>query len=280
MFSLLEGLQQSAPTAAAAAPAAEAMTGTRVFPDVLSEGVAEAPTSSAGAASTAVPATAPATGVPTTSVGGAARAPAPADETAAWKAAPATGGTVFPTTSVGGATRAPAPADKTAASKATPTASGTVTSTTPLRGAVGARESSAGAASSDALAEAAPSTGDTAAPDASVERAAIKRTSAAGPFSTICGERRAFRYHKSSGNGSYSNSSNSSKSSGNGSRSSSNDATSNHDSWWEAIYVGAMLKPFDPGKRCRWSARRGKAVLGMYLPFDRGKSWGRMQHGG
>ena len=51
MFSLLEGPQQSAPTAvalAAAAAAAEAMTRTRVFPDVSSKGVAEAPTSSAG----------------------------------------------------------------------------------------------------------------------------------------------------------------------------------------------------------------------------------------
>ena len=119
---------------------------------------------------------------------------------------------------------------------------------------------------------------DTAAPDASVERAAIKRTSAAGLSSTICGKRRAFRYYKSSGNGSNSNISNSSKS--NGSSSSSNDTTSNHDSWWEAIYVGAMLRPFDPGKRCRRSARKGKAVLGMDLPFDRGKTWGRMQHGG
>ena len=46
MFSLLEGPQQSAPTAvtlAAATPAAEAMTDTRVFPDVSSEGVVEAP---------------------------------------------------------------------------------------------------------------------------------------------------------------------------------------------------------------------------------------------
>ena len=76
MFSLLEGPQQSAPTAvalAAVALVAEAMTGTRVFPDVLSKGVAEAPTSSAGAASTAVPA-----------------------------AAPLTDGTVFPTAWVGG----------------------------------------------------------------------------------------------------------------------------------------------------------------------------------
>ena len=87
MFSLLEGPQQSAPTAAAAAPAAETMTGTRVFPDVLSEGVAEAPTSSAGAAPAAEPAAAPATGgtvFPTASVGEAARAPASADETAAF----------------------------------------------------------------------------------------------------------------------------------------------------------------------------------------------------
>ena len=76
MFSLSEGPQQSAPTAvalAAAAPVAEVMTGTRVFPAVSSKGVAEAPASSAGAASAAVPA-----------------------------AAPATGGTVFPTASVGG----------------------------------------------------------------------------------------------------------------------------------------------------------------------------------
>ena len=152
MFSLLEGPQQlpptaaaAAPTAAAAAPAAEAMNGTRVFPDVLSEGVAEAPTSSAGAAPAAEPA-----------------------------AAPATGGTVFPTASVGGTARAPAPADETAASKAAPTTSGTVPSATPLRGAVGARESPAGAASTDTAAEAAPPTVDTTAPDASVERAAKK----------------------------------------------------------------------------------------------------------
>ena len=39
---------------------------------------------------------------------------------------------------------------------------------------------------------------DTAAPDASVERAAIKLTSAAGPSSKICGKRRAFRHHNSS----------------------------------------------------------------------------------
>ena len=82
---------------------------------------------------------------------------------------------------------------------------------------------------------------DTAAPDASVERAAIKLTSAAGSSSKICGERRAFRYYNSScpKHGRNSNSSNSSKSSGNSSNSSkstgngsssssSNDTTSNY----------------------------------------------------
>ena len=76
MFSLSKGPQQSAPTAvalAAEAPAAEAVTGTRVFPALSLKGVAEAPASSAGAASAAVPA-----------------------------AALVTGGTVFSTASVGG----------------------------------------------------------------------------------------------------------------------------------------------------------------------------------
>ena len=45
--------------------------------------------------------------------------------------------------------------------------------------------------SSDAVAEAAPSTSDTTAPDASVETAAMKLTSAAGSSSKICRERRA-----------------------------------------------------------------------------------------
>ena len=62
MFSPSEGPQQSAPTAvtlAAAAPATEAVTGTRIFLAVSSKGVAEAPASSAGAALAAVPAAAP-----------------------------------------------------------------------------------------------------------------------------------------------------------------------------------------------------------------------------
>ena len=108
MFSQSEGPQQSAPTAvtlATAAPAAEAVTGTRVFPAVSSKGVAEAPASSAGAALAAVPAAALATGstvFPTASVGRAARAPASADGIAALTAAPATGGIVPSATSVWG----------------------------------------------------------------------------------------------------------------------------------------------------------------------------------
>ena len=106
MFSPSEGPQQSAPTAvtlSAAAPAAEAMTGTCVSPAVSSKGVAEASASSAGAALVAVPAAAPATGgtvLPTASVGGAARASASADGIAALTA---TGGTVVFAASVGGA---------------------------------------------------------------------------------------------------------------------------------------------------------------------------------
>ena len=53
-ISIAEGPQQSALTGvalAAAAPAAAAVTGKRVFPAVSSNGVAEAPASSAGAAS-------------------------------------------------------------------------------------------------------------------------------------------------------------------------------------------------------------------------------------
>ena len=108
MFSQSEGPQQSAPTVvtlAAAAPAAEAVTGTRVFHAVSSKGVAEAPASSADAALAAVPAEAPATGgtvFPTASVGGVARAPASADGIAALTAAPVTGGTVPFAASVGG----------------------------------------------------------------------------------------------------------------------------------------------------------------------------------
>ena len=73
--------------------------------------------------------------------------------------------------------------------------------------------------------------------------------------------------------------SSSNSSSGGSSSSSSNDNTSDHDSWGDATCVEALLRPFNPGKRCRRSARRGKAVLGVDPPFDRAKEWGRMQLG-
>ena len=139
MLSPSEGPQQSAPTAvtlAAAAPAAKAVTGTRVFPAVSSKGVAEAPASSAGAALVAVPAVVPAIGVtvfPTASVGGAARAPASADGIAALTAAPATGGTVPFAASVGGAPASSAVAAASAASTE-PATSGNVPSAASVRG--------------------------------------------------------------------------------------------------------------------------------------------------
>ena len=81
--------------------------------------------------------------------------------------------------SVGGAPASSAVAEaSTETSAAEPTTSATVPSVAPIRGAVGVRESSDEAVSSDAAAEAAPSTGDTAAPVASAARAARALASA------------------------------------------------------------------------------------------------------
>ena len=280
MFSPSEGPQQSAPTAvtlAPAAPAAEAVTGTRVFPAVSSKGVAEATASSAGAALAAVPAAAPATGgtvFPTASVGGAARAAASADGIAALTVAPATGGTVPFAAPVGGAPASSA----VAAASAEAATSGNVPSAASVRRAVGARESSAGAVPSDAATEAASSTDGIAAPAASTAREARVLASAAGSDGKICGERGAFTHPFDPGtvcplevhyyNGSWLQHGSSSGSSS----SSSNDNISDHDSWWDATCVGALLRPIDPGKLCRRSTRRAKAVLGVDLPFDRGKA--------
>ena len=294
MFSQSEVPQQSAPTGvtlAAAAPAAEAVTGTRVFPAVPSKGVAEALASSAGVALAAVPAAAPATGgtvFPTASVRGAARAPASANGIAALTAAPATGGTVPFAASVEGAPASSAVAAASAeTSAAEPATSGNVPSAASVRGADGARQSSAGAVSSDAATEAAPSTGGTAAPGASTAREARALASAAGSAGEICGERGASTHpfdpctvfplevrHSSDERARYNSSSGGSNSS-----SSSSDNANDHNSWWDATCVGALLRPFGPGKRCRRSTRRGKTVLGVDVPFDRGKAWGQMQHG-
>ena len=220
-------------------------------------------------------------------MGGAARAPASADGIAALTAAPATGGTVPFAASVGGAPASSAVAAASAEiSAAEPATNGNVPSAAPIRRAVGGRESSTGAMSSDAATEAAPSTGGTAAPAASTTREARALASAAGSAGEICGGRGASTHPFDPGtvcplevnyyNGSWLQHGSSSGSSS----SSSNDNTNDHDSWWGATCVGALLRPFDPGKRCRRSTRRGKAVLGVDLPFDRGKEWERMQHGG
>ena len=95
---------------------------------------------------------------------------------------------------------------------------------------------------------------DTAAPDSSVERATTKLTSAARLSSKISGERRAstgtlvqlsIRYNNSN------------------SSSSNNDTTT--------TCVVALLRPFDPGKGCQRDARI-RTVIGLDLPFDRGKA--------
>ena len=301
-----------------------------------------------------VPSAAPATGgtvFPTASVGGTARAPASDDGTMALTAASATGGTVPSAASVGGAPAssavvaasmaltaasatggtvpsaasvegAPASSAVVAASvesAAEPAISGTVPSAASVKGEVGGRESPAGTASSDAVAEAAPLTGDTvisdasveradeqltldessagtassdavakaaaltgdtASPDASVERVAGKLTLNAGSSSEICGERGASTHPFDPGimfplEVRYASSSSSSTSNSNSSSSSS--SSSSHK---DVAYAGALLRPFDPGKRCHRGARIEKAVRGLDLPFDRGKTWRRMQHGG
>ena len=232
-------------------------------------------------------------------------------------AASATGGTVPSAASVGGAPASSAIVAASVESAAEPAISGTVPSAASVRGEVGGRESPAGTASSDTVAEAAPLpgdtvisdasveradeqltldessagtassdavakaaalTGDTAAPDASVERVARKLTLKAGSCCEICGERGASTHPFDPGimfplEVRYASSSSSSTSNSNSSSSSS----SSHK---DVACAGALLRPFDPGKRCNRGARIEKAVRGLDLPFDRGKTWRRMQHGG
>ena len=293
MFSLSEGPHQSEPTAvafAATAPAAEAVTGTSVFPAVLSKGVTKTPTSSMGEASTAVPAAAPTTGGTVISDALEERADkqltldessaGTASSDAVAEAAPLTGDTVISDASEERADgeltldeSSAGTASSDAVAEAAPLTGDTVipdASVERVDGKPTLEESFAGTAASDAVAEAAPLTGDTAAPDASVERVAGKLILKAGSSSEICGERGAsthpfdpgtmfpleVRYASSSSNG--------------------NNSSSNHK---DVAYVGALLRPFDPGKRCRRGGRIEKAVRGLDLPFDRGKTWRRMQHG-
>ena len=272
MLSLSEGPQQSAPTAvalAATAPAAEAVTGTSVFPAALAGMVAGAP---AAAGTRGVTTSAPAV-------------------------AGSICGSVFTAASAGMMAGAPAAAGTRGVATSAPAVAGSIGGSVFPAASAGMMAGAPAAAGTRVVAlTAAPSTGDTAAPDASVERAARKLTLEAGSSSKICSERGAsthpfepgtvfpleVRYYNSSWpkHGSNSNSSSSSSSSGNGSSRSSNDTTSNHDSWRGATCVGALLRPFDPGKQCRRDARRVKTVIGLNLPFDRGRAWRRMQHGG
>ena len=286
MFSMSEGLQQSEPTAvalAATAPAAEAVTGTSVFPAVLSKGVTKTPTSSMGEASTAVPAAAPTTGGTVISDALEERADkqltldessaGTASSDAVAEAAPLTGDTVISDASEERADgeltldeSSAGTASSDAVAEAAPLTGDTVipdASVERVDGKPTLEESFVGTAASDAVAEAAPLTGDTAAPDASVERVAGKLILKAGSSSEICGERGAsthpfdpgtmfpleVRYASSSSNG--------------------NSSSSNHK---DVAYVGALLRPFDPGKRCRRGGRIEKAVRGLDLPFDRGKT--------
>ena len=302
MFSLSEGPQQSEPTAvafAATAPAAEAVTGTSVFPALLSKGVTKTPTSSMGEASAAVPAAAPTTGgavISDASVESAdgqltldESSAGTASSDAVAEAAPLTGDAVISDASVERADgqltldeSSAGTASSDAVAEAAPLTGDTVfpdASVERTDGQLTLEESSAGTAAWDAVAEAAPLTGDTAAPDASVERVAGKLTVKAGSSSEICGERGASTHPFDPGTMfpleiRYASSSSSSSSNSNSSSSSS---SSNHK---DVAYVGALLRPFDPGKRCHRGARIEKAVRGLDLPFDRGKTWRRMQHGG
>ena len=232
MLPRLERPQQLAPTAA---PAVEVTSDTSVFPAASSKAVVEAPTSSAGAASTSVPA-----------------------------AAPATGGTVFPTTSVGGTSRAPASDDGTVALTAASATGGTVPSAASVGGAPASPAVAAASVESAAWAARKPASATGSAGDRWVANICGESGTSTHPFDpgTVFPPEVRYSTH---GNISSSNSR------GNSSSYSSNDTTSNHDSWWEATYVGALLRPFDPGKGCQRDARI-ELIFGLDLPFDRGKA--------
>ena len=135
-------------------------------------------------------------------------------------------------------------------------------------------ESSAGTAASDAVAEAASWTGDTAAPDASVERVAGELTLKAGSSSEICGERGASTHPFDPGTVFSLEVHYFTKSNSSSSSSSNNNSSSSSSSNHKDVtYAGILLRPFDSGKRCLQRMRRRIAVLGVAFPFDRGKEW-------
>ena len=65
----------------------------------------------------------------------------------------------------------------------------------------------------------------------------------------------------------------SSGSNSNSSSSSNSDSSSRNNNTTTTCAV-ALLRPFDPGKGCQRDSRRGKAVIGLDLPSDRGKHGG------
>ena len=163
---------------------------------------------------------------------------------------------VFPTTSVGGAARTPAPADETAAANAASTVSGTVPSATPLREAVGARESSAGTASSDEVAEAAPLTGNTAVPVLSVARAArapgsaddrLVPGSSSGSSSSRSSNDNARKDNSGNSSSRSSNDNARKDNSGNSSSRSSNDNARKDNSWRDATVLERCCAPLIRG---------------------------------
>ena len=260
-------------------PSAAPATGGTVFPTASVGGTARAPASDDGTMALTAASATGGTVPSAASVGGAPASSAVVAASMALTAASATGGTVPSAASVGGTPASSAVVAASVESVAEPAISGTVPSAASVRGEVGGRELPAGTASSDAVAKAAPLTGDTAAPDASVERVAGKLTLKAGSCCEICGERGASTHPFDPGimlplEVRYASSSSSSTSNSNSSSSSS---SSSHK---DVAYAGALLRPFDPGKRCNRGARIEKAVRGLDLPFDRGKTWRRMQHGG
>ena len=139
------------------------------------------------------------------------------------------------------------------------------------------------AAAPTKISEAAPSNGGTAVPVLSVARAArapgsaddrLVPGSSSGSSSSRSSNDNA-RKDNSDNNSSRSSNDNARKdNSDNSSSRSSNDNARKDNSWRDATCTGKLLRPFDPGKRCLRRMRRGIAVLGVALPFDRGKEWG------
>ena len=247
MFSLSEGPQQSTPTAvtlAATAPAVAGSIGGSVFPAASAGMMAGAP----AAAGTS---------------GAATSAPAVAGSI---------GGSVFPAASAGMMVGTPATAGSSGA--AFPAASSAVKPPPAVAFASDDHENCQVRRTATAMRRQAyeVTTAMTRSRSWSSSRHDGVSGASTHPFDPGTVFPLEFCYYKGSwlqhGSSSSSKSNSSSSSSSN-----SSDSTSNHGSWWDVTCVEALLRPFDPGKRYRRSARMGKVVLGLDLPFDRGRAW-------